>query len=650
MKATRAIPLFLILGFAAPPSGWAVQSVQAYLGTNVAEMRSNNSQWAFVDVFRGAREWVPQLVNGGPWDTGQDLDLTPEGWPLLAPGQAAGTLMLDELKGVYPGGIYTCLFEGTGSIEFGFDAFTINESGGRIVVLVRPSDLGIYLKVTASDPNDPVRNIRLVLPGFESNYQTQVFHPLFLERLQGYGCLRFMDFQYTNNSINSNWAERATPNYYSQATPKGAALEFMVELCNRLGTDAWFCMPHLADDEYVREFAEQVRDTLDPQLHVYIEHSNEVWNTNFEQTTFASNQGLALGFSTDPKIAALRYHAYRSVQIFGIWEAAFGSTDRFVRVLASQAVNTGAAREVMDFQDAYLSADVYAIAPYFGNELGSVDNAGNTVQMTVDEILDACEADVADVGATIDQNLVETQARGLDLVAYEAGQHLVGRGVWMNNQVLNDLFFAANRHERMEAIYELYLDLWRSRGGRQLMAYTFVKRFNEHGSWGALEHLDQPLEEAPKYRALRRALTAELCEPPSPYCISAPNSVGPGATIGSEGSASVMLEDLRLTATGLPPGEIGLFFYGPRQVQIPLGDGFLCVAAGGGVGLYRLFPPLSSDGNGDVGLTVDFSRFEGSPGEVQAGSTWNFQYIYRDSSSGSSAFNTSDALSVEFCP
>jgi len=106
-----------------------------------------------------------------------------------------------------------------------------------------------------------------------------------------------------------------------------------------LKADAWFCMPHMADDDFVYRFAKVVKEKLDPSLKVYVEYSNEVWNGIFPQHRYAAEQGQKLGFGEKPWEAAWRYTAYRSVQIFRIWEEVFGGTKRLVRVLPSQAAN-----------------------------------------------------------------------------------------------------------------------------------------------------------------------------------------------------------------------------------------------------------------------------------------------------------------------
>jgi hypothetical protein len=139
------------------------------------------------------------------------------------------------------------------------------------------------------------------------------------------------------------------------------------------------------------------------------------------------------------------------------------------------------------------------------------------------------------------------------------------------------------------------------------------------------------------------------CGAPSTYCVAAPNSVGPGALIGSTGSASVAANDLVLTATGAVPAAFGLFYYGPEQIQVPLGDGYRCVGPGA-TGTFRLNPPQLADGTGAIARPLDLTQPEPG-GQITAGSTWNFQLWYRDVNGPlGSGFNFSNALSALFCP
>lgn len=136
------------------------------------------------------------------------------------------------------------------------------------------------------------------------------------------------------------------------------------------------------------------------------------------------------------------------------------------------------------------------------------------------------------------------------------------------------------------------------------------------------------------------------------YCSTSPNSVGPGAMMEHTGTPSVSLGNLRLVATGAPAGQFGLFYYGAGQIAVPFGEGLRCVGAGG-VGIFRLLPPIKADPSGTFQLLLDFGTPPlggGDAGAIEPGSTWCFQLWYRDPQGGPAGFNFSDALEIGFCP
>ncbi len=122
------------------------------------------------------------------------------------------------------------------------------------------------------------------------------------------------------------------------------------------------------------------------------------------------------------------------------------------------------------------------------------------------------------------------------------------------------------------------------------------------------------------------------------YCIGAVNSVGPGATILASGSASVAANNLTLMSSPVP-NDIGLFFVGPSQQQVPFGNGFLCVVTP----IVRINPPASASGN-MASRQVDLPTFG-----IVAGSH-SFQYWYRDPAAMGAFFNLSDGVTILFTP
>jgi len=546
-----------------PPNagGWVGEppGFHAPAGINLAVLVDYSTEIVFVDGMKSSRKWLPQLAGlGSPWNTGAPLAVDANGWPLLAPGQAAATLMFNATGGLYPGGTYVCRWDGVGQLEFSFDAKVALTTPGRAEVVVTPSNAGILLRIVQSNASNPVRNVRFVMPGFEATHLVEPFYPLFLERLAHYQSLRFMDWQRTNNSASAHWAQRNKPNTPTQADERGMAVEHMVQLANRLGKHPWMCMPHLATDDYVRQFATLVRDTLHPDLKVHVEYSNEVWNGQFQQATYAQSQGLAAGLSSNPFQAQLRWYSKRAVEMFDIWIDVFGGpgspgAERVVRVLAGQSGNPWTGETILDHNQANTKADAYAIAPYFGGGLGAPEKAATTVNWTVAQVLADCTNQIlGPLAQQMAQNAQAAQNRGVELIAYEGGQHLAGVLGWENNTQLTNLFIAANRDPMMYVVYRLFLDTWRAVGGKTMVAYSSCGEFSKWGSWGSLEYIQQPISSAHKYRALIDFVAAE--QPVLHYGSTC------GPLIGAVGTPVAGGAAMHLIAGNAPPFAPGLLF------------------------------------------------------------------------------------------
>ena len=132
------------------------------------------------------------------------------------------------------------------------------------------TDNGMYIRIRHTNPANPIRNIRILMPGFEQRYEAMPFHPLFVQSLQQFSLLRFMDWAHTNGQTDVEWADRRqlTHRTFIHEVP----VELMVHLSNVVGADAWFCMPHTASDDYVRQFARLALQRLRPDVRVFVEH------------------------------------------------------------------------------------------------------------------------------------------------------------------------------------------------------------------------------------------------------------------------------------------------------------------------------------------------------------------------------------------
>ncbi len=479
---------------------------QPRLGMNLANLNDYATELPFVDIFRTARPWISQRKYDH-WADGPPLALDPRGWVThLEPDCGALTVLCAIDGGHYPSGTYTVLYEGQGTFEFSGSARIKSTQPGRIEIDVEAAMGGILMRLTATNPSDYVRKIRILMPGFEVTHRTDLWNPAFLKRWQGIAALRFGNWLQVPDAALTRWNDRATLDDAAFAT-RGAPLELMIDLANRLHADPWFCLPYNADDDYHRHFARLVEQQLDPSLKAYVEYSNEVWNTAFPQGGYCLKQGARLQLGKRPKDAAWRYGVLRSLQIFEIWQEVFGGRDRFVRVLSTMASHEHMTSIILTFKDAPQHADVLAIAPYFGPRVVPIGAPSEAEVQTWS--LDRLFQHIDDVALPEAIGWMQTHRaaarnHGLQLVAYEAGQHLVGADGAENNGALMRLFHAANADPRMGRAYEKYFAAWTSAGGDLINHFDSVRRWNKYGSWGLLQYADDNPATSPKFSAAIR--------------------------------------------------------------------------------------------------------------------------------------------------
>jgi hypothetical protein len=193
--------------------------------------------------------------------------------------------------------------------------------------------------------------------------------------------------------------------------------------------------------------------------------------------------------------------------MFKIWEEVFGGPKRLVRVIASQCVTYVSERK-LEFQDAYKHCDALAIAPYIGlnvPERGSDKQPGaaEVAQWPLEKLLDHVEQNrLPEAIKYITDHKKLADKYGVKLVAYEAGQHLVGVQGGENNDALCKLFWAANRHPRMGAVYTKYMDAWRAAGGDLMAIFSSTGAWSKWGSWGVCEFMEDTEQDQPKLKAV----------------------------------------------------------------------------------------------------------------------------------------------------
>jgi hypothetical protein len=312
---------------------------------------------------------------------------------------------------------------------------------------------------------------------------TNPWQPALLTDLAPYAVLRFMDWNQTNTSSNAQ-AVWSTRKQKTQPQNEPVAFEWQIDLCNRTKKDYWLNIPHEAAPDYWPKLAQLVHDQLDPSLRVYVEWSNEVWNTGFPQHAYSASQAQTIGLpGATPAIA---YQVYESVRVYEAFEGVFGKgSPRLVKVIAGQAAWTGPCNDEMTaFASAAINpnktaADAYAMAPYF---------SGTTIQ--------ALGTSITTVVGWTQSSFTCASGGGLALISYEGG---------------SDSFAASGNGcttlQHDPGMHDLYTQYLTGISGAKLSG-PFMQYTHTGACWGLKEKTSDALSVSPKYKGVLDWLAA----------------------------------------------------------------------------------------------------------------------------------------------
>ena len=501
------------------------------LGTNLAGIVDWSTSYPFVNQFLMTRPWYTQAP--GVFDTGQAnmLDLDDNGWIRdftrtggAAPFDRVSTIW-NTSEGYQRDGLYILEWQGEGTLEVN------SMSGGSIVsvgdnrMVLRIAGTGTtQFSITSTDPNNTgnyIRDIKFYHQDDADLIDAGImFNPDFLEKIQDFRVLRFMDWMDTNNSDITSWSQMRPADAARQTTyegeDRGVSISVMVELANQTRTDPWFTIPHLASDSYIRAFATYVRDNLDPGLVARFEYSNEVWNWGFEQAQWAQSRAVA-AWGADVQGGWMQWYGAKAANMAYIVEQVFGGQTgtRALNVFSTQSSWNGLENFALDAPDHVASGGVaprdapfhvYAIAPYFGGSIGSADYSA-----LVDRWISQGQAGFAaainfirngaaqDSLAHIDEAIAYhagvSTALGWQLEAYEGGQHVVDlEGLFGGAQDPAQTKFFIDLVSRSEfrTLYTEYLNIWQANGGGLMAQFSDFGPASRYGSWGIWDSATSP--------------------------------------------------------------------------------------------------------------------------------------------------------------
>jgi len=517
-----------------------------------------STQHPFLNIMKTARPWVGHV--GDEWGaiTMDDLErrglLDEHGYPRRIPAEASkleAFVLTDQPEAATDmASRYRIRWKGKGELSVMGRGRTarMTQAENETWLEYTPGEGLVAISILSTDPEgtgDYIRDIEIVredhIPLHDAG---ALFNPAWIERVANVRSLRFMDWMLTNGSPVESWDGRPLPEHFSYAW-RGVPAETMIALSNKIGADPWFCMPHAADDAYMRSFAELVQQTLDPRLKAHVEFSNELWNHIFPQAEWAGDQARKRWGEQVEGDAWMQYAGLRSAEVMDIWADVFGSqaASRLVRVMGVHTGWMGLEEPFMQAPRAVAeglvpparSFDAYAVSGYFGFDLGLEEEGLPDVRRIVAKSRGKAEQAAREKGlerkaleAEIDpvkfddahpevaellwegsfKELTEVlwpyhakvaEANGLQLLMYEGGTHVTPHGAAINDEELVEFFIAFNYDAEMGKFYEELLRRWRDVGGTLFNAFVDVAKPTKYGSWGALRHLQ---DQNPRWDAL----------------------------------------------------------------------------------------------------------------------------------------------------
>ena len=530
------------------------------IGMNLSSINDYSPGYPFKNLVWGARPWLTKNVDGsGPFNTelAEKISLDADGYPLEIPVQPAGAtapqIVFTIIPNVTEAGRYVVLFDGEGELTAAMTTKVVSSAPGRLVLQLAGGGKdealeGIAIKRSAKQHH--IRNIRILAEADEkADLAANPFRQDFLDYCKQWHSLRFMDWMATNNSLAKEWRSRKLPGFYSmvgeggdaigrwgkpasefqQLFAGGVSLEIMIQLANRTKTNPWFCMPHRATPEYLTEFAKMVKTKLDPDLKVYVEYSNEVWNWGFQQAGWmiqsklagdavvasggvAWKKGVVPDFPYDVGTVAKdggEGHPERMAALdrycFGPWEKVFAGADRarLIRVVGVQHAWADTARRTAKWVMEHGGADAIAPAGYVGpnQEIYARWEAAGASLTAAPVIADLNQAfDKDSAKWTRDIAAIAKQLK-LRYLVYEGGQHIQPKD--QKETPYMPALKAAQFDPGMYKLYMRNLALHQEIGCELFMAFSSISRQGTRwGSWGHQEYYGQPGSAIPKFGAL----------------------------------------------------------------------------------------------------------------------------------------------------
>lgn len=339
------------------------------MGINLGSPLDWEGNRLYADLIKTSRE--PEVTGGGTRVT-----VDADGWPTVNAFDVF-VAALDRLHGTYAlsfkGTATVSVPYGPGATVSGATYDAASNTTTATIVATDPTETNWALRFNdawrdAAKTQPGLKDIKLMrptAPGSSTPFASTVLFNTPLQALaKKFSVLRFMDFTATNWSQQVNWADRALPRHMSYQRlsgengygwqGRGGPWEHVVLFANEVQRDAWINIPAKATDDYITKVAQlfaygsdgeqpytspqanPVFPPLAPNLRLYVEYSNEIWNFGFGQ--YNDVDAMAKATTGGPihydgeDLALPRFAVMRAAQVSLIFRKVFGDAAMMTRI------------------------------------------------------------------------------------------------------------------------------------------------------------------------------------------------------------------------------------------------------------------------------------------------------------------------------
>jgi len=446
-------------------------------------------------------------------------------------------------------GTYTLIFNGKATVTSQYGGFSVgaltynsttNTSTGTVILSSTVGGVNMKFlntqRTSTSGTNTGITNLQFYRPGYPTD-GSKMISSEYGASMAKVDVIRFMDWGSTNTNTAVNWADRSRPanawnspvdavdaNGLPAFGTNGVPYELMVRFSNANNSDLYICVPARANDAYITNLANLIKygsdganpytstqtnpvwPPLNSNLKVYVEFSNEVWNSQFGQ--WGETRGAAevqlnsptvypieYDGATDLGTLQVRYDAYRASQISLLFRAVFGdsampgtsSNPRVRPLFESQLGNAGGMLSPgLKFLDAFYSSTSASTPPNnFNTTVHPLSyffyGGGGSAYYSISGVSSSTNPDPSVVFAPGTGHYVPTgfapvvyadslwlKNYGLKRVAYEGGMGLPTiAGTWTSAAE-----WTIDTDSRMVEVEQEFHDAWTQAGGDLLNYYT----------------------------------------------------------------------------------------------------------------------------------------------------------------------------------